>query len=299
MVRLSEEIIQTSQQTKEKRSCLETVRTAREETTATVQANIEACMDAFVLVFTVHTAAVEHHTDMNDAQRVTTRTRTSWSWAGDETVHCCLTGDGRCAGHWECTDRLNQHWGLRRRWILTRRMWPKMDYMQKYVKEQGDTSLCNVTEQGKVPIIQEQESQRSDRSSSEWALREQKTFHKASRKGHSRAATGRGAGRACCGWQHKHGRSTRLHNRNRLHQTCRPVNQFEHVCVEECPLTTRHTAAAATAAKSRNDWASAGLQPGGRSREKPNHGKTQERVSPERNKRSTLTSILRLATWTG
>ena len=34
---------------------------------------------------------------------------------------------------------------------------------------------------------------------------------------------------------------------------CRPVNQFEHVCVEECPLTTRHTAAAATAAKSRND----------------------------------------------
>ena len=53
--------------------------------------------------------------------------------------------------------------------------------------------------------------------------------------------------------QHKHGRrSTRLHN-NRLHQTCRPVNQFEHVCVEECPLTTRHTAAAATAAKSRND----------------------------------------------
>ena len=37
------------------------------------------------------------------------------------------------------------------------------------------------------------------------------------------------------------------------HQTCRPVNQFEHVCVEECPLTTRHTAAAATAAKSRND----------------------------------------------
>ena len=41
--------------------------------------------------------------------------------------------------------------------------------------------------------------------------------------------------------QHKHGRSTRLHS-NKLHQTCRPVNQFEHVCVEECPLTTRHTA---------------------------------------------------------
>ena len=40
---------------------------------------------------------------------------------------------------------------------------------------------------------------------------------------------------------------------DRLHQTCRPVKEFEHVCVEECPLTTRHTAAAATAAKSRND----------------------------------------------
>ena len=57
-----------------RRSCLETVRTAREETTATVQVNIEACMDTFVLVSTVHTAAVEHHTDMNAAQRVTTRT---------------------------------------------------------------------------------------------------------------------------------------------------------------------------------------------------------------------------------
>ena len=44
-----------------------------------------------------------------------------------------------------------------------------------------------------------------------------------------------------------------LHNNDRLHKTCRPVNQFEHVCVEKCPLTTRHTAAAATAAKSRND----------------------------------------------
>ena len=46
---------------------------AREETTATVQANIEAWLDAFVLVSTVHTAAVEHHTVMNVAQRVTTR----------------------------------------------------------------------------------------------------------------------------------------------------------------------------------------------------------------------------------
>ena len=34
-----------------------------------------------------------------------------------------------------------------------------MEYMQKYVKEQGDTSLCNVNKRRKVPIIQEQESQ--------------------------------------------------------------------------------------------------------------------------------------------
>ena len=55
-------------------------RRAREET-ATVQTNIEACMDAFVLTSAVHTAAVEHYTNMNAAQRVTTRT--SWSWELD------------------------------------------------------------------------------------------------------------------------------------------------------------------------------------------------------------------------
>ena len=31
-------------------------------------------------------------------------------------------------------------------------------------------------------------------------------------------------------------------NKNRLHQTCGPVNQHRHVCVEKCPLTMRHTA---------------------------------------------------------
>ena len=36
--------------------------------------------------------------------------------------------------------------------------------------------------------------------------------------------------------QHNHGRS------NRLHQTCGPVNQQRHVCVEKCPLTMRHVA---------------------------------------------------------
>ena len=41
--------------------------------------------------------------------------------------------------------------------------------------------------------------------------------------------------------QHKHGRSKKLHS-NRLHQTCGPVNQQRHVCVEKCPLTMRHVA---------------------------------------------------------
>ena len=72
---------------------------------------------------------------------------------------------------------------------------------------------------------------------------EQKTFYKASRWGYSRAATGRGAGRARCRLVHEHGREQNgSTNNSRLHQTCRPVNQFEHVCVERCPLTMRHAA---------------------------------------------------------
>ena len=57
----------------------------------------------------------------------------------------------------------------------------------------------------------------------------------------SRAATGRGAGRACCGYSTSTG-GAQDSNSNRLHQTRRPVDQFEHVCVEKCPLTTRHIA---------------------------------------------------------
>ena len=34
-----------------------------------------------------------------------------------------------------------------------------------------------------------------------------------------------------------HGRATQ-----RVHQTSRPLNQCRHVCVEKCPLTTRHVA---------------------------------------------------------
>ena len=56
-------------------------------------------------------------------------------------------------------------------------------------------------------------------------------------------------------------------NGNRLQQTCRPVDQFEHVCVEKCPLTTRHTA------KRSGD-------------RKPDHGKTQRRKLRERVSRS-------------
>ena len=42
---------------------------------------------------------------------------------------------------------------------------------------------------------------------------------------------------------HQHGRGAeRLHNNDRFHQTCGPVNQQRHVCVERCPLITRHSA---------------------------------------------------------
>ena len=60
-------------------------------------------------------------------------------------------------------------------------------------------------------------------------------------------------------------------NSNRLHQTCRPVDQFEHVCVEECPLTTRHTAKRSGDSCGESHRASAGSRPGGRSREKVKH----------------------------
>ena len=56
-------------------------------------------------------------------------------------------------------------------------------------------------------------------------------------------------------------------NRNRLHQTCRPVDQFEHVCVEECPLITRHAAKRSGDSCGESHRASAGLQPGGGSGE--------------------------------
>ena len=69
---------------------------------------------------------------------------------------------------------------------------------------------------------------------------EQKTFHKASRRGKFASSDWTRRWTCLLRGQHKHGRSTRPHN-NKLHQTCRPVNQFEHVCVEKCALTTRHT----------------------------------------------------------
>ena len=85
---------------------------------------------------------------------------------------------------------------------------------------------------------------------------EYKTFNKASRWGHSRAATGRGAGHAQCGL-HENGKEQKgSTNKNRLHQTVLTGQSDRmHVCVETCPLTTRHTAKrrAATVAESRND----------------------------------------------
>ena len=65
---------------------------------------------------------------------------------------------------------------------------------------------------------------------------EHKTFHKASRWGYSRAATGRGAGRASCRLARARERAEKdSFNDNRLHQTCRPVNQEDACLRREVP----------------------------------------------------------------
>ena len=111
----------------------------------------------------------------------------------------------------------------------------------------GDNRISSITKETRCTELCDYASRRlfatrASGAAQEKQLGEQKTFHKASRKGHSRAATGRGAGRAQCGDSTSTGGAERLHN-NRLHQICRPVNHLEHVCVEKGPLTTRHTAA--------------------------------------------------------
>ena len=100
----------------------------------------------------------------------------------------------------------------------------------------------------------------------------------------SRAATGRGAGRACCGDSTGTG-GAQDSNNDRLHQTCRPVSQFEHVCVEECPLTTRHTAERRGDSCGESHRASAGVHPGGRNEESQtmatNHDRPTRRCSEQ------------------
>ena len=102
--------------------------------------------------------------------------------------------------------------------------------------EEGISAVSSVSSIRRANASRRQEQLRV--SSSE----EHKTLHKASRWGYSRAATGR-ARRWTCFVRpaHTRGGAAQLHN-NRLHQTCRPVNQYTHVCVERCPLTMRHAA---------------------------------------------------------
>ena len=93
--------------------------------------------------------------------------------------------------------------------------------------------VCRMTKPGTVAVRRQEQLGVSSE--------EHMTFHKASRWGYSRAATGRGAGRARCRLARARERAEKdSFNVNRLHQTCRPVNQYTHV--EKRPLTTRHTA---------------------------------------------------------
>ena len=140
----------------------------------------------------------------------------------------------------------------------------------------GNSRISSVTKETRCKELCDYASRRlfvtrASGAAQEKQLGEQKTFHKASRRGHSRAATGRGAGRAQCGDSTSTGGAERLHN-NRLHQTCRPVNQLRHVCVEKCPLTTRHVATRTLRGQLREERvlitlekALAGSRPGGQS----------------------------------
>ena len=140
----------------------------------------------------------------------------------------------------------------------------------------GDNRISSITKETRCKELCDYASRRlfatrASGAAQEKQLGEQKTFHKASRRGNSRAATGRGAGRAQCGDSTSTGGAERLHN-NRLHQTCRPVNQLRHVCVEKSPLTTRHVATRTLRGQLREERVLitlektlAGSRPGGRS----------------------------------
>ena len=68
-----------------------------------------------------------------------------------------------------------------------------------------------------------------------------KTLRQGLADGQSRAATVDSALGVLAAGQHGHGES-----RQRLHQTCSKVNQYVRVCVEMCPVTTRHEAGVAS-----------------------------------------------------
>ena len=74
----------------------------------------------------------------------------------------------------------------------------------------------------------------------------------------------------------------KLHS-NRLHQTCGPVNQQRHVCVEKCPLTMRHVAKRSGDSCGESQQSFGGIMTPG----------------PGRNTRSTIASVLRLITRAG
>ena len=86
--------------------------------------------------------------------------------------------------------------------------------------------MTNQAETQKTRTVAMRRQEQLGVSSSE----EHKTFHKTSRWGYSRAATGRGAGRARCRLARARERAEKdSFNDNRLFQTCRLANQYTHV----------------------------------------------------------------------
>ena len=88
----------------------------------------------------------------------------------------------------------------------------RLEGCQKFLTAADVSRISSVTRKSRCTGLCDNASRRLfatrvSGAAQEKQLGEQKTFHKASRRGHSRAATGRGAGRAQLRGQHKHGRS--------------------------------------------------------------------------------------------
>ena len=119
------------------------------------------------------------------------------------------------------------------------KMRPPLKISCRFANGRPGEQLCRMTysdenlERGVLDAVAVKRRERQS-SSEEAALRSDKTFNKASRWAF---ASGNQTRRRTCLV-----RAVQARAAQRLHQTCGPVNQHRHVCVEKCPLTMGHAA---------------------------------------------------------